>query len=76
MGGIIHTIDKVLTIPYTVPATITRAGLNDLVALLSANGWLTDPAVLATVTDLHDLTLYDALKTSLAVLTFSQLRLQ
>lgn len=42
MGGVIHTIDKVLTIPYTVPATITRAGLNDLVALLSANGWLTD----------------------------------
>jgi hypothetical protein len=58
---VIHTIDRVLTIPDTVPATITKAGLNDLVALMSTNGWLTDPTVLTTVTDLHDLTLYDGL---------------
>lgn len=76
MGGVIHTIDKVLTIPYTVPATITRAGLNDLVALLSSNGWLTEPAVLATITDLHDLTMYEAFKISHSVLTLAQLRMQ
>lgn len=57
MGGVIHTIDRVLSIPAPVPATITRANLNDLVALLSTNGWLTNPAVLAAVTDLHDLTM-------------------
>ncbi len=56
MGGVIHTIDRVLSIPVTVPATITRAGLNDLIALLSISGWLTNPIVLTAVSNLHDLT--------------------
>jgi hypothetical protein len=62
--------------PYTVTATITAAGLNDLVALLSRNNWLTNPAVLATVTDLHDLTMYEYLQSPNSLLILVQLRMQ
>ena len=38
IGGLIQQIDKVLTIPIAPPATITEAGLNDLIALLTLDG--------------------------------------
>lgn len=38
IGGLIQQIDKVLTIPVAAPATITEAGLNDLIALLTLEG--------------------------------------
>ena len=41
-GGLIHIIDSVLTIPVSFPATISAAGLDDLIALLNNGGWL-DP---------------------------------
>jgi hypothetical protein len=37
-GGLIQQIDKVLTIPISPPATITGAGLSDLIALLTLQG--------------------------------------
>jgi len=53
-------VDAVLTIPVSVPATITRAGLNDLVALLNKGGWLTpDSQVADIVNGSPDLTMYD-----------------
>ncbi|KAJ9640644.1 hypothetical protein H2204_003273 [Knufia peltigerae] len=47
IGGLIHIIDSVLTIPISLPATITKAGLTDLIALLNKGGYLTpnSPAV-------------------------------
>ncbi|KIX03418.1 uncharacterized protein Z518_06970 [Rhinocladiella mackenziei CBS 650.93] len=59
IGGLIHIIDTVLTIPISFPATITKAGLTDLVALLSKGGWLTpsSPAA-AIVNNLQDLTVF------------------
>ena len=58
LGGLIHAISDVLTIPISFPATVTAAGLNDLVALLNKGGWLTpnSPAV-TIVNTLSDLTL-------------------
>jgi hypothetical protein len=40
IGGLIQQIDQVLTIPIATPATITKAGLNDLIALLNLGGWV------------------------------------
>jgi uncharacterized surface protein with fasciclin (FAS1) repeats len=49
----------VLTIPISFPATITKAGLTDLVALLSKGGFVTpnSPAV-TIVNSLSDLTVF------------------
>jgi uncharacterized surface protein with fasciclin (FAS1) repeats len=58
IGGLIHQIDKVLTIPSTTPATITEAGLNDFVALLNLGGWLTDPVSAQTVINMKDLSCF------------------
>ncbi|KAJ9610736.1 hypothetical protein H2200_005513 [Cladophialophora chaetospira] len=59
LGGLIHVIDSVLTIPISFPATITKAGLTDLVALLNKGGFLTpsSPAV-NIVNSLSDLTVF------------------
>jgi uncharacterized surface protein with fasciclin (FAS1) repeats len=56
---LIHIIDSVLTIPISLPATITQAGLTDLVALLNKGGFLmpTSPAV-EIVNSLSDLTIF------------------
>jgi uncharacterized surface protein with fasciclin (FAS1) repeats len=58
-GGLIHIVDAVLTIPLSLPATITKAGLTDLVALLNKGGFLTpsSPAV-EIVNSLSDLTIF------------------
>lgn len=40
IGGLIQQVDQVLTIPIATPATITKAGLNDLIALLNLGGWV------------------------------------
>ncbi|KIX99739.1 uncharacterized protein Z520_04375 [Fonsecaea multimorphosa CBS 102226] len=47
LGGLIHIIDSVLTIPVSFPATVTKTGLTDLVALMSIGGFLSpsSPAV-------------------------------
>lgn len=59
VGGLIHVIDKALTIPLSFPATITAAGLDDLVALLNHGNWLnpSSPAV-EIVNTLSDLTIF------------------
>jgi uncharacterized surface protein with fasciclin (FAS1) repeats len=48
-----------LTIPISFPATITKAGLTDLIALLSKGGWLnpSSPAV-TIINTLSDLTVW------------------
>jgi len=50
-------VDSVLTLPISFPATISKAGLENLVALLSKGGWLnpSSPAV-DIVNNLPDLT--------------------
>lgn len=58
IGGLIHQIDKVLSIPITTPATLTQAGLNDFIALLNLGGWLTDPVSAQTVIDMQDLSCF------------------
>lgn len=60
IGGLIQQIDKVLTIPIPAPATITQAGLNDLIALLNLGGWLTNPVSAQTVIDLENLSCFGA----------------
>ena len=51
-------MDTVLTIPVSFPATITQAGLTDLVALLNKGGWLEPTSQAATiVNEFSDLTL-------------------
>ncbi|EXJ87875.1 hypothetical protein A1O1_04802 [Capronia coronata CBS 617.96] len=59
LGGLIHIVDSVLTIPLSFPATITKAGLTDLIALLNKGGWLnpSSPAV-TIVNTLSDLTVF------------------
>ncbi|EXJ82816.1 hypothetical protein A1O3_06631 [Capronia epimyces CBS 606.96] len=58
-GGLIHIVDSVLTIPISVPATITEAGLTDLIALLDKGGWLdpSSPAV-TIINTLSDLSIF------------------
>ncbi|ETI25440.1 hypothetical protein G647_02213 [Cladophialophora carrionii CBS 160.54] len=59
LGGLIHIIDSVLTIPISFPATITKAGLTDLVALLNKGGFLTPSSPAATIVNsLADLTIF------------------
>ena len=59
LGGLIQIVDSVLTIPISFPATVTKAGLTDLVALLNKGGFLTpsSPAV-TIVNSLSDLTVF------------------
>ena len=58
-GGLIHIIDSVLTIPLSFAATITGAGLDDLVAILSAGGWLNPSSVAVQVANSEpDLTIF------------------
>ncbi|KAH0839137.1 hypothetical protein AYO21_04730 [Fonsecaea monophora] len=59
LGGLIHIIDSVLTIPLSFPATATKVGLTDLVALMSIGGFLkpSSPAV-EIVNSLSDLTIF------------------
>ncbi len=48
-----------MTIPQSFPATITQAGLTDLVALLNKGGWLNaDSPAVNIVNDLADLTVW------------------
>lgn len=58
-GGIIHILDSVLTIPLSFPATITKAGLTDAIALLNKGGFLdpNSPAV-TIVNTVSDLTVW------------------
>jgi uncharacterized surface protein with fasciclin (FAS1) repeats len=58
-GGLIHIIDSVLSIPISLPSTITRAGLTNLVALLDKGGFLKpgNPAI-NIVNDVSDLTVF------------------
>jgi hypothetical protein len=58
-GGLIHIIDSVLSIPISLPSTITRAGLTNLVALLDKGGYLKpgNPAI-NIVNDVSDLTVF------------------
>ncbi|KAK5035403.1 hypothetical protein LTS07_002840 [Exophiala sideris] len=59
IGGLIQIIDSVLTIPISFPATITKAGLTDLIALLNKGGWLTPTSPAATIINtLSDLTVF------------------
>jgi Fasciclin domain len=59
LGGLIHVIDSVLTIPISFPATITGAGLNDFVALLNAGGWLkADSIAVQIANSASDLTVF------------------
>ncbi|KEF52441.1 uncharacterized protein A1O9_11682 [Exophiala aquamarina CBS 119918] len=59
IGGLIHIVDSVLTIPISFPATITKAGLTNLVALLSKGGWLTPSSPAADIVNgLPDLTIF------------------
>ncbi|EXJ57505.1 hypothetical protein A1O7_07853 [Cladophialophora yegresii CBS 114405] len=59
LGGLIHIVDSVLTIPISFPATITKAGLTDLVALLNKGGFLTPSSPAATIVNsLADLTIF------------------
>jgi uncharacterized surface protein with fasciclin (FAS1) repeats len=59
IGGLIHVIDSVLTIPVSFPATITAAGLNDFVALLNSGGWLNPSSQAAEIVNsLADLTIW------------------
>ena len=58
-GGLIHIVDSVLTIPLSFAATITGAGLDDLVAILSAGGWLNPSSVAVQVANSEpDLTIF------------------
>ncbi|KIW93818.1 uncharacterized protein Z519_05133 [Cladophialophora bantiana CBS 173.52] len=57
LGGLIHIIDTVLTIPISFPATVTKAGLTDLVALMSIGGFLS-PSSPTIVNSLSDLTIF------------------
>ncbi|RMZ89174.1 hypothetical protein DV736_g3607, partial [Chaetothyriales sp. CBS 134916] len=59
VGGVMHSISNVLTIPVSFPATAMVAGLEHLVALLSEGRWLNpdDPAVTAVET-MSDLTVF------------------
>ncbi|KIW24089.1 uncharacterized protein PV07_09823 [Cladophialophora immunda] len=59
LGGLMHIIDSVLTIPISFPATVTKTGLTDLVALMSIGGFLSpsSPAV-NIVNSLSDLTIF------------------
>ncbi|OAP56428.1 hypothetical protein AYL99_09607 [Fonsecaea erecta] len=59
LGGLIHIIDSVLTIPISFPATVTKTGLTDLVAIMSIGGFLnpSSPAV-NIVNSLSDLTIF------------------
>lgn len=45
VGGLLHIVDSVLQIPLSFPATITKAKLTDLVALLNKGHWLTPDSV-------------------------------
>lgn len=45
VGGLLHIVDSVLQIPVSFPATITKANLTDLVALLNKGNWLTPDSV-------------------------------
>lgn len=45
LGGLVHIIHAVVMIPLTGPATWTKAGLNEMIALLNKGGWLSDPEV-------------------------------
>lgn len=48
-----------MTIPLSFPATITKAGLTDLVALLNKGGWLTSDSPAVTIANsLADLTVW------------------
>ncbi|KAI1629219.1 hypothetical protein EDD37DRAFT_644980 [Exophiala viscosa] len=59
IGGLIQIVDSVLTIPISFPATITKAGLTDLIALLNKGGWLTPTSPAATIVNtLSDLTVF------------------
>nr|KAK5435810.1 hypothetical protein LTR18_009812 [Exophiala xenobiotica] len=59
LGGLIHIIDAVLTIPISLPATITKAGLTDLIALLNKGGYLTPDSPAVTIANtLPDLTVW------------------
>jgi hypothetical protein len=58
VGGLVHVVDTVLTIPMSFPATITGAGLSNLVALLNKGGWLSNASqILDLVDDQSDLTM-------------------
>ncbi|RMZ77291.1 hypothetical protein DV737_g4463, partial [Chaetothyriales sp. CBS 132003] len=59
VGGVIHSISNILTVPVSFPATAMVAGLEYLVALLSKGRWLNphDPALTAVET-LSDLTVF------------------
>ena len=58
-GGLIHIIDSVLTIPLSFPATITGAGLDNLVAILNAGGWLDPDSIAVKIANsVPDLTIW------------------
>ena len=51
-------MDAVLSIPITFPATVSKAGLNDLVVLLEKGGYLNQGAsLISEVNDVADLTM-------------------
>ncbi|EXJ67682.1 uncharacterized protein A1O5_09028 [Cladophialophora psammophila CBS 110553] len=59
LGGLIHIIDTVLTIPISFPATVTKTGLTDLVALMSIGGFLSPSSpTVNIVNSLSDLTIF------------------
>ncbi|KAK5048651.1 hypothetical protein LTR84_005742 [Exophiala bonariae] len=59
IGGLIHIVDSVFTIPISLPATITKAGLNNLVALLNKGGFLNPSSPAASIVNsLSDLTVF------------------
>ncbi|KIW18496.1 hypothetical protein PV08_02784 [Exophiala spinifera] len=59
IGGLIHIVDSVLTIPISLPATITKAGLTNLIALLNKGGYLTPNSPAASIVNtLSDLTVW------------------
>lgn len=58
IGGLIQQIDKVLTIPLQAPATITQAGLSDLIAFLDIGGWLSNHTIAQAVIDLENLSCF------------------
>ena len=45
VGGLIHIIDSALQIPLSLPETITKANLTNLVALLNKGNWLAPDSV-------------------------------
>jgi uncharacterized surface protein with fasciclin (FAS1) repeats len=58
-GGLIHILDSVLTIPVSVPATLTGVGLNDLISLLNAGGFLQPGSIAIEIAnDVTDLTIF------------------